>query len=175
MPEAPGFGPVAPGPLDARRRGSPGGRLPHALRGRTRLYIPKLRSGFLSVRDHQPSGCGRPRPEAHLSVQGSWLSVSQSRIPSTHGVFRLPPEAAPERDRKFGHPTRAYPLAFFSAPRVLLRSRCRPSGSRWERPPTPLPTGVRNEDPQRPAPASLPFRALGSAKSETGQFILAVT
>lgn len=109
-PKPQGFRPAAPGPARSGR-GAQGGRLPCPLRavGRRSEFGPSSReaaTGSLPAGDHLAARVwpGPARPGAHLSVPGSRPAVRRSRIPSTHSVFRLPPEAAGARDRKFGRP-----------------------------------------------------------------------
>lgn len=80
-------------------------------RGRTRPEPRKSRAWLPP--SPVPPGLWPGPPRSSPSSPGQ-PSVRRSRIPSPHGVFRLPPEAAPERDRKFGQPPTRTPS--FSLP-----------------------------------------------------------
>nr|XP_045011527.1 basic proline-rich protein-like [Jaculus jaculus] len=97
-------------------------------------------------------GGGRPHPGAHLPP-GAGQPAGRSRcpIPSTRGVFRLPPEAARARDRKFGR----FPRTLCGrCPGAEGRSRGRREGSA---PPTRGSAAAQElRPPSRPPPLGLP-------------------
>lgn len=74
--------------------------------------------------DHlaQPVWSGPPWSSPYVPCSRPW--VNRSRIPSTHSVFRLLPEAARARDRKFGRPPRTHPLS-------RLQAESGPAGARF--------------------------------------------
>lgn len=168
----PGFGPVAPRPLDAW--GSLGGRLPCVLRGRPRLQIPRPHRGFLSLRDHLAErvwlalAWGSPSSLGQLAVRQSVPnSVHTRRLPAPAGSSsRAGQEVWPPPHQ----PTTRCLLRPAGGPQVevlTLGQLLRPILSSPLQMHTPTHTGLPTGEPRHPAPSSLPFRALGSTKSET--------
>lgn len=116
---------------------------------------------------------GPPWSSPYVPCSRPW--VNRSQIPSTHSVFRLLPEAARARDRKFGRPPRTHPLSCLQAergaagrPGLRCRARARTQGAVVSHLPLILyrPSGLRGlQSPQngsvhsrRDVTASLPRR-----------------
>lgn len=168
----PGFGPVAPRPLDAW--GNLGGRLPCVLRGRPRLQLPRPHRGFLSLGDHLVERVWLALAWGSPSSLGQ-LAVRQS-VPNSVHTRRLPaPAGSSSRagQEVWPPPTSLHTRCLLrpaGGPRVevlTLEQLLRPILSSPLQMHTPAHTGLPSGEPQRPAPSPLPFRALGSTKSET--------
>lgn len=97
------------------------GRFSCPLRGRVRPEPPKRRHWLPPSRGPLRLAVWAGPPRSSPSRPGQ-PSVRRSRIPSTHSVFRLPPEAARERDRKFGQPPTHTPT--FSPPGGAGAAHC---------------------------------------------------
>lgn len=127
-PKPPAFGPVAPDPLDARSWGGTRGAASlcpsganSAPNAQTPQWLPfssgpRSRASVTSTSPEltfqsRAASCPSVSPEfrPHSASSGS----SRKQLQCGTGSLTPPPQ-----------PPRAYPLAFFSAPRVFLRSRC---------------------------------------------------